>query len=161
VKRFSQLSYMYFLYFPLLHSWKTAIFEISELLWAMWGLQSPAPPPPPPPPPPPNIPSLRPWDHCFRVASDFASAFLSPGVKSRTELVPSPRAYARNGVHNSRWLGNYVYFLFLWIHRQLFNPWSWNRKGYFHIFGSLWIQCLKHWISLNSMFSFVLSRPYV
>jgi hypothetical protein len=27
---------------------------------------------------------------------DFASAFLSPGVNSRAELVPSPRAYARN-----------------------------------------------------------------
>jgi hypothetical protein len=29
---------------------------------------------------------------------DFASAFLSPGVKSRGELVNSPRTYARNGV---------------------------------------------------------------
>jgi hypothetical protein len=28
---------------------------------------------------------------------DFASAFLSPGVNSRAELVPSPRAYARSG----------------------------------------------------------------
>ena len=35
---------------------------------------------------------------------DFASAFLSPGVNSRTELVPSPRAYARNGAPR-RWLG--------------------------------------------------------
>jgi hypothetical protein len=26
---------------------------------------------------------------------DFANAFVSPGVKSRAELVPSPRAYAR------------------------------------------------------------------
>jgi hypothetical protein len=31
---------------------------------------------------------------------DFASAFLYPGVNSRAELVPSPRAYAR------RWLGD-------------------------------------------------------
>jgi hypothetical protein len=53
---------------------------------------------------------------------DFASAFLSPGVNSRTELVPSPRAYyprpgistfapelvpsPRNG-DPRRWLGNY------------------------------------------------------
>jgi hypothetical protein len=36
---------------------------------------------------------------------DFASAFLPPGVNSRTELVPSPRAYARNGAPR-RWLGN-------------------------------------------------------
>jgi hypothetical protein len=35
---------------------------------------------------------------------DFASAFLSPGVNSRAELVPSPRAYARNGAPR-RWLG--------------------------------------------------------
>jgi hypothetical protein len=28
---------------------------------------------------------------------DFASAFLSPGLNSRAELVHSPRAYARNG----------------------------------------------------------------
>jgi hypothetical protein len=30
---------------------------------------------------------------------DFASAFFSPGVNSRAELVPSPRAYARNMWH--------------------------------------------------------------
>jgi hypothetical protein len=35
---------------------------------------------------------------------DFASAFLSPCVNSRGELVPSPRAYARNGAPR-RWLG--------------------------------------------------------
>jgi hypothetical protein len=35
---------------------------------------------------------------------DFASAFHFPGVNSRTELVPSPRAYARNGA-SRRWLG--------------------------------------------------------
>jgi hypothetical protein len=35
---------------------------------------------------------------------DFASAFLSPGVNSRGELVPSPLAYARNGALRS-WLG--------------------------------------------------------
>jgi hypothetical protein len=32
---------------------------------------------------------------------DFASAFLSPGVNSRAELVPSPRACARNGAVGS------------------------------------------------------------
>jgi hypothetical protein len=36
---------------------------------------------------------------------DFASAFLSPGVNSRGELVPSPRAYAGNGAPR-RWLGD-------------------------------------------------------
>jgi hypothetical protein len=39
---------------------------------------------------------------------DFASAFLSPGVNSRTELVLLPRAYARNGAPR-RWLGNEGY----------------------------------------------------
>jgi hypothetical protein len=34
--------------------------------------------------------------------SVFADAFVFPGVNSRAELVPSPRAYARNG----RWLGD-------------------------------------------------------
>jgi hypothetical protein len=28
---------------------------------------------------------------------NFANAFVSPGVSSRAELIPSPRAYARNG----------------------------------------------------------------
>jgi hypothetical protein len=36
---------------------------------------------------------------------DFANACLSPGVNSRAELVPSPRAYARNGAPR-RWLGD-------------------------------------------------------
>jgi hypothetical protein len=36
---------------------------------------------------------------------DSASAFLSPVVNNRTELVPSLRAYARNGAPR-RWLGN-------------------------------------------------------
>jgi hypothetical protein len=33
---------------------------------------------------------------------DFASAFLSPGVNSLAELVPSPRAYSRNSAPR-RW----------------------------------------------------------
>jgi hypothetical protein len=33
-------------------------------------------------------------DHWWTL--DFANAFLSPGVNSRAELVPLPRAYARN-----------------------------------------------------------------
>ena len=36
---------------------------------------------------------------------DCANAFLFPGGNSRTELVPSPWADARNGV--SHWLGDY------------------------------------------------------
>ena len=38
---------------------------------------------------------------------DFVSAFLSPGVNSRAELVPSPRAYARNGA-SRRWIGDNI-----------------------------------------------------
>jgi hypothetical protein len=41
-------------------------------------------------------------DHCWTL--DFANAFVSRGVNSRAELVPSPRAYARNGAPR-RWLG--------------------------------------------------------
>ena len=40
-------------------------------------------------------------DHWWTL--DFANAFLSPGVNSRAELEPSPRAYA------ARWLGDYVF----------------------------------------------------
>jgi hypothetical protein len=36
---------------------------------------------------------------------DFANAFAFSGVNSRAELVPSPRAYARNGAPR-RWLGD-------------------------------------------------------
>jgi hypothetical protein len=51
---------------------------------------------------------------------DFTSAFLSPGVNSRAELLPSPRAYARNGAPR-RWLGDYTKVRFLmpegmWLH---------------------------------------------
>jgi hypothetical protein len=42
---------------------------------------------------------------------DFASAFLSPVVNSRVELVPSRRAYARNGAQR-RWLGDYTFVPF-------------------------------------------------
>ena len=38
---------------------------------------------------------------------DFANAFLFPGVNSRTELVPSPRANARNSA-SRRLLRNYT-----------------------------------------------------
>ena len=37
--------------------------------------------------------------------SDFANAFLFPGVNSRAELVPSPRTDARNGA-SRRWFGD-------------------------------------------------------
>jgi hypothetical protein len=42
-------------------------------------------------------------DHWWTL--DFANAFVSPGVNSRGVLVPSPRAYARNGAAR-RWLGD-------------------------------------------------------
>jgi hypothetical protein len=45
-------------------------------------------------------------DHWWTL--DFANAFrFVYGVNSRAELVPSPRAYARNGAPR-RWLGDYV-----------------------------------------------------
>jgi hypothetical protein len=42
-------------------------------------------------------------DHWWTL--DLANASLSPGVNSRGELVPSPRADARNGTPR-RWLGD-------------------------------------------------------
>jgi hypothetical protein len=45
-------------------------------------------------------------DHWWTL--DFANAFLSPGVNSRAELVPSPRAYVRNSAPR-RWLGDKLY----------------------------------------------------
>jgi hypothetical protein len=62
---------------------------------------------------------------------DFASAFFSPGVNSRAELVPSPRAYARNGAPRS-WLGEYCEYQWIFIvltakgaasHRQVLVCW--------------------------------------
>jgi hypothetical protein len=44
-------------------------------------------------------------DELQTTASDFANAFVFPGVNSRAELVPSPRAYARNGARRC-WLGD-------------------------------------------------------
>jgi hypothetical protein len=41
------------------------------------------------------------WNHWWTL--DLANAFVSPGINSRAELVPSPRAYARNGAPR-RWL---------------------------------------------------------
>jgi hypothetical protein len=47
---------------------------------------------------PPNTPTPlvnHARDHWWTL--DFANAFVSPGVNSRAELVPSPQAYARKG----------------------------------------------------------------
>jgi hypothetical protein len=77
---FSKLPYMYFLYFSLLHSWQTAIFWDQCMRW-----------------PPIYTPCAR--DIWWTL--DFASAFLYPGVNSRAELVPSPRAYTWNGAVGS------------------------------------------------------------
>jgi hypothetical protein len=52
-------------------------------------------------------PPIKPCARDIWWTLDFASAFLSPGVNSRPELVPSPRAYARNGAPR-RWLGKKV-----------------------------------------------------
>jgi hypothetical protein len=82
VNRFSKLSYMYFLYFCILHSWQTAIF------WDQWDEH------------PPKHAQSHARDHWWTL--DFANAFVFPGVNSRAELVPSPRAYVRNGA--DRWL---------------------------------------------------------
>jgi hypothetical protein len=80
VKQFSKLSYMYFLYFPFFTPGRQPYFEISEMTT--------------------HTPMNRARDIWWTL--DFASAFLSPGVNSRGELVPSPGAYARNG--ERRWL---------------------------------------------------------
>jgi hypothetical protein len=66
-----QASYMYFLYFPFFTPGKQPYFEISEMTT--------------------HTPCAR---NIWRTL-DLASAFLSPGVNSRTELVSSPRAYAQ------------------------------------------------------------------
>jgi hypothetical protein len=55
-----------FFSFCLLHSWQTVVF------WDQWDDT--------------HTPCAR--DHCWTL--DFANAFLSPGVNSRAELVPSP-----------------------------------------------------------------------
>jgi hypothetical protein len=39
---------------------------------------------------------------------DFANAFVSLGVNSQAELLPSPQAYARNGAPR-RWLGDNIH----------------------------------------------------
>jgi hypothetical protein len=52
-------------------------------------------------------------------ALDFANAFLSPGVNSRSELVLSPRANARNGAPR-RWLGEYGTFSLISQFIQMF-----------------------------------------
>ena len=43
---------------------------------------------------------------------DFANAFISPGLNSQEELVPSPRAYTRNGAPH-HWLRESIYILSL------------------------------------------------
>jgi hypothetical protein len=45
---------------------------------------------------------------------DFANAFVSPGVNSRAELVPSPRVYARNGAPR-RWLGDEISVIVVYL----------------------------------------------
>jgi hypothetical protein len=49
------------------------------------------------------IPGKQPYFEISKI--DFANAFLSPGVNSRAELVPSPRACAWNGAPRP-WLGD-------------------------------------------------------
>jgi hypothetical protein len=63
------------------HSWQTAIFFRSVRMTTH----------------PPLVTHAR--DHWWTL--DFANASLSPGVNSRAELVPSPRANARNGASRS------------------------------------------------------------
>jgi hypothetical protein len=64
-------------------------------------------------------------DHWWTL--DFANAFVSPGVNSRAELVPSP--YARNGAPR-RWLGDYSTKT---THEQFFKnifTWKWYLQKY-------------------------------
>jgi hypothetical protein len=51
-------------------------------------------------------------DHWW--ALEFANAFISPGVNSLAELVPSPRVYAWNGAPR-RWLGEYAWKIIDWL----------------------------------------------
>jgi hypothetical protein len=73
----------------------SAIHDSPPYFWDQWGW-------------PPTETSLvtHARDHWWTL--DFANAFVSPGVNSRAELVPSPRAYARNGAPR-RWLGDKRY----------------------------------------------------
>jgi hypothetical protein len=75
-KRFSKLSDMHFLYLLPLHSWKTAIF-LRSVRW--------------PPTEPLTVTHAR--GHWWTL--HFANAFVSPGVNSRGELVPSHGASRR------------------------------------------------------------------
>jgi hypothetical protein len=80
VKQFSKLSDMYFfIIFCLFTPGKQPYFKLRSVRW--------------PPTEPRTVTHTR--DHWWTL--DFANAFVSPGVNSRVELVPSPRAYAQNG----------------------------------------------------------------
>jgi hypothetical protein len=72
VKRFPSFLTCIFYIFPFFTPGKQPYFEISEMTT--------------------HTPCAR---DIWWTLADFASAFLSPGVNSRTELVPSPRAYVR------------------------------------------------------------------
>ena len=85
LKRFSKLSYMYFLCFL-----PSSLLTNSHILRSVrWPATETC-----------TVTHAR--DHWLTL--DFANAFVSPGVNSRAELVPSPRAYAQNGVPR-RWFG--------------------------------------------------------
>jgi uncharacterized protein with PQ loop repeat len=62
----------------------SAIHDSPPSFWDQWGW-------------PPTETSLVAHAHDHWWTLDFADVFVSPGVNSRTELVPSPQAYARNG----------------------------------------------------------------
>jgi hypothetical protein len=62
-------------------------------------------------------------DHWWTL--DFANAFVSPGVNSRWGLVPSPRAYARNGAPR-RWLGIKLAYTHALNYFVLFQNLKWN-----------------------------------
>jgi hypothetical protein len=72
----------------------SAIHDSPSYFWDQWGW-------------PPTETSLvtHAREHWWTL--DFANGFVSPGVNSRAELVPSPRAYARNGAPR-RWLGENI-----------------------------------------------------
>jgi hypothetical protein len=60
-------------------------------------------------------------------------AFVSPGVNSRAELVPSHRTYARNGTPR-RWLGDYIALHYFAVLK--------HASGCLQRFLALWIYCL-------------------
>jgi hypothetical protein len=108
------------------------IFVASSLLIMRW-----------PPTEPLTVTHAR--DHWWTL--DFANAFVSPGVNSRAELVPSPQAYARNGAPR-RWLGEYFFIFWkstMWLVSDTILRKMWNQFGQWKIaIGITYLAMIHH-----------------